>query len=247
MSYWRPSSRRSRCGNSNVAVPSSRRTIFTPATKSFRSGTWASTLLPTTRLARRPSATSRSRRLASEELDERRHAALLGRRRDVRGRIDPEHRDSRPDEVLEQVAVVRRELDDEVVRAEPEALADHLDVRARVLDPRRRVAGEVRVLREDLLRRDERGQLHEPAARTGADVQGVERLHLVEPVGRKEALAERRHPEVDDRQLERCAAEAAADTVARRSNALRTHSHSLMRRPLRVILFPGCRAPQLIG
>ena len=45
-----------------------------------------------------------------------------------------------------------------------------------------------------------RGQLHQPAARTGSHVQGVERLHPFEPVGRNEALAERRHPEVDDRQ-----------------------------------------------
>ena len=56
--------------------------------------------------------------------------------RDVRRRIDPEDRNSGADEVLEEVTVVRGELDDEVVWAEPEPLADHLDVLACMLDPR---------------------------------------------------------------------------------------------------------------
>ena len=73
--------------------------------------------------------------LDAEELDERRHAALLGRDRDVRRRVDPEHRHALRQEVLEQIAVVRGELDDEALRAEAEPVADHLHVGARVLDP----------------------------------------------------------------------------------------------------------------
>ena len=56
------------------------------------------------------------RRLAAEERHERRHAPFLRRLRDVRRRIDPEDRNPGADEVLQQVAVVRGELDDEVVR-----------------------------------------------------------------------------------------------------------------------------------
>ena len=147
--------------------------------------------------------------LDAEELDERRHAPLLGRDRDVRRRVDPEHRHALRQEVLEQVAVVRGELDDEALRAEAEPVADHLHVGVRMLDPGSGVGREVGVLVEDLLRRHEGRQLREPAARADAHVQRVERLHLLEPVRGQEALAERRLAEVDHRQLERRLAEAA--------------------------------------
>jgi hypothetical protein len=51
VSNWRPSKRRIRWGNSNVTVPVGFRMRGTPATNVFRSGTWASTLLPSTRSA----------------------------------------------------------------------------------------------------------------------------------------------------------------------------------------------------
>ena len=51
-----------------------------PATKSFRSGTWASTLLPTSRSAAPAFGDELAGELAAEELDERRHAPLLGAR-----------------------------------------------------------------------------------------------------------------------------------------------------------------------
>ena len=69
--------------------------------------------------------------LDAEELDEGRNAARLGRRRDVRGRVDAEHRDPLRNEMLEQIAVVRGELDDEAVRAEAQPFGDHLDVATR--------------------------------------------------------------------------------------------------------------------
>ena len=75
------------------------------------------------------------RALATEELDERRHTARLGRLGDVRGRVDPQDLNAGADEVLEEIAVVRGQLDDEVVCAQLEALADHLDVLPRVLHP----------------------------------------------------------------------------------------------------------------
>ena len=49
----------------------------------------------------------------------RRNAALVaGHRGDVGGRLDPEHGHARPLEVLQQVAVVARDLDDEAAGAE---------------------------------------------------------------------------------------------------------------------------------
>ena len=115
--------------------------------------------------------------------------------------------------MLQEVPVVRGELDDEAVGAEREPVGDHVDVAARVLDPRIRVGREVGVLREDLVRRDERRQLREPAARADPDVERIEGLHLLEPIGRQEAFAERRLPEVDHRQLERRLAEAAVGST----------------------------------
>jgi hypothetical protein len=57
------------------------------------------------------------RHLAPEERDERRNALLLRSFRDVGRRVDSEHLDAAPEKVLKQIAVVRSELDDEVVRA----------------------------------------------------------------------------------------------------------------------------------
>ncbi len=94
-------------------------------------------------------------------------------------------------EVLEEVAVVRRELDHEAVRPEIEAVGDHVDVPARMLDPRVGVGREVRVLGEDLVGRHERRQLREPARGADADVERVERLHLLDTFGGQEALAQR--------------------------------------------------------
>src|SRR5207244_7164618 len=110
--------------------------------------------------------------------------------------------------VLEEVAVVAPDLDDEAVAGEAEPLGHLVRVAARVLDPARRVRGEVRVIGEDLLRTDVLLELDEEAAVADPDVQGEEGLLLVRPLRRHEALAERLRAEVDERVLERGAAEA---------------------------------------
>src|SRR3954470_7075196 len=132
-----------------------------PATKSLMSGTWASTLLAGMRSAWPEEATiSRAARAPKKTVSEGtpRASTRLG---DVASRLDAEHADAARDEVLEQVAVVARRLDDEVLRAEPEVLDHRVRVVTRVLDPAVRVRGEVGVLREDRLGRDELGELHE--------------------------------------------------------------------------------------
>ena len=104
-----------------------------PATKSLSRGTCASTLLPTIRSA--PPALARpacaAERLA-EELDQRRHADAS------RPRAPPYPKDRcrapgcpLSTKVLQQVAVVARELDHETVRAEPEPPARHVGVAPR--------------------------------------------------------------------------------------------------------------------
>ena len=175
----------------------------TPATKSLMSGTWASTLLPRTRSAGPRSAAESCAELGAEELRDRRHAAGHRSLGDVARRLDSQHRDPLRQEVLEEVAVVRGELDDEAVSPSESLSRDLIDVAPGVLDPRVRVRREVRVLREDLLGRGELGYLREPAALADADVQRIEGLALLELLSREHGLAQGRLSEVDDGQLQR--------------------------------------------
>ena len=169
------------------------------------------------------------RRGTTEEVHERWHSPLLGGLRNVGRRIDPENRYAGADEVLEQVAVVRSELDDEVLRAQTKTLADHLHVLPCMLDEGRRIRREVRVLGEDLVRRHERLELDEVAPLAGEDMKREERLHVPDLLRTDEALAERRHAKVDDRQLERCAAEAARRVVVGGARRVRTHGLGVSR------------------
>ena len=93
-----------------------------PATKSLRSGTWASTLLPTIRSAVAALGAQRLGQRDAEELDPGRDA--LGERDlgHVRGGLDAEHGHAERQEMLQQIAVVARQLDHQAVRAEREAL-----------------------------------------------------------------------------------------------------------------------------
>src|SRR6266487_2020551 len=78
-----------------------------------------------------------------------------------------------------------------------------------MLDPGRRVRREVRVLREDGVRRDELADLHEPATLADSCVQRIKRLDLLELGRTDDGLAERRHTEVDNALSEWSAAESA--------------------------------------
>jgi len=76
---------------------------------------------------------------------------------------------------------------------------DHrLGVAAGMVDPRVREGREVGVLAEDHLGRDVFGQLDEPARVTQKQAQRIERLDVVQLIGAQEALAQRRHAEVQD-------------------------------------------------
>ena len=82
-------------------------------------------------------------------------------------------------------------------------------------DPVVRVRGEVRVVREDLARRHVCVELNEQALRTDPDVQRIEGLDLVELLGAKKVLAERRLAEVDEGVAERVAAKPASVDTSR--------------------------------
>ena len=180
-----------------------------PAMKSLRSGTWAKTLLATSRSARRPSAASRlatSRPKNSTTVSIPLLARGLG---DVGRGLDAERRDAQLDDVLQQVAVVAGELDHEAVGVEAEAVDGGRHRVAGVRDPGVRVRREVGVLGEDLLGGDELLELDEQAALADAGVERIERLHRAEAVGGHVGLAQGRHAEVDERVAQVGAAESA--------------------------------------
>ena len=126
-----------------------------------------------------------------EELDQCRNAAGDSRLGDIPRWIDAEHRDPVREKVLQQIAVVGGELDNEVVGRERETRDDHLDVPACVLDPRVGIRGEVRVLREDAVRRHKLRDLHQPAVGAYLRVEGIEDLRLAKSTVGQHRLAER--------------------------------------------------------
>ena len=74
--------------------------------------------------ARLPVGHQPRREIASKELDDRRDVLLVsGHGGDVRRRLDPEHGHAGLLKVLQQIAVVAGDLDDETLGAEP-ALVD---------------------------------------------------------------------------------------------------------------------------
>ena len=212
VSNWFSAISRSRCGNSSVMTPSGFSSRTMPATKSLRSGTCASTLLPMMRSARLPSATSSvGQRLRRRNRPASGMPLSTATLRDVGRRLDAEDGHAERQEVLQQVAVVAGQLDDEAVGPESEPLRDHLAVGLGVRDPGGRVGREIGVLPEDVLRADILLELDQEALAADQHMQREVRLHRVELVAREEALAQRRHAEIDERVLQCRTAKAAFD------------------------------------
>jgi hypothetical protein len=126
------------------------------------------------------------------------------------GRLDPQHVEATRHKVLEQVPVVGGDLDDLAAGAESEALDDRVGVSPRVGDPAVGIRGKVCVLRKDLLRRHDLVELHQQALPANQRMQRVEPLGLAQPIRPDIGLAQRRHPEIDERVLEARPAEAAS-------------------------------------
>ncbi len=146
---------------------------------------------------------------AAEELHDGLDALGAGGLGDVGGGLDAQRRDAQFGHVLEQIAVVARELDDEAVAVEAEAVDGRGDRVARVGDPGVGVGGEVGVLGEDLFGGDEFLKLDEETALAGAGVERIERLHRAEAVGGDVGLTQGRHTQVDEGMAQLGAAEAA--------------------------------------
>ncbi len=153
---------------------------------------------------------SRRAHCSPKNATSRRHPAAAGRRSDVGGRLDAEHRDT--DRRRSTGADSRR-----CCRARrrgcrpsrPNRRCAMAAYRLACSTQRVGVGREVRVVREHLLRADERLELDEEAAPADPGVQGIDGFRLVAGGGADVALAEGSRPEVDERMAQRFGAEAA--------------------------------------
>ena len=80
--------------------------------------------------------------------------------------------------MLQEVAVVAAELDDEAFRLKVEPRLHHFAVALGVRYPARRVGREISIFGEDVGGTHELGQLHEPTCIANADMQRVIGLRL---------------------------------------------------------------------
>ena len=237
VSNWFSSISRSRWGNSMVTTPPSASRVASPATKSFKAGTWASTLLPTSRSAETPRPASSS----ALRFEKNAHSVGMPACRAASAMLAAgsmpstgTRSGSRPlPEVAEQVAVVAGDLHHPVLRPQPEALDHRLGVAPGVLDPARRDRREVGVVAEDLLRPGGLGELHQQAALADEDVERVEGLRCLEIPRLDVGVGQRREPQVDEGALERGAAEAAGWTGGVGQGQIFQGGDSRFHRPLR--------------
>ena len=188
-----------------------------PATKSLRSGTCASTLLPTIRsacAALGDAAPRRARRRRTRPGSER--PCRCATSATLAAGSMPSTGHAERQEMLQQIAVVARQLDHEAVRPEPEPLRDHLAV----------APGRARPSWSSRTRsRRIRGRCA-PGSRTRCS---WTRKHCSQTSAwsgkygsiasscsaREEALAQRRHAEIDQGVRERAAAQPAAPHACR--------------------------------
>ena len=169
-----------------------------PATKSFRSGTCASTLFAANRSAaglRRPFVCQ----LCAEILDARRDADFSGGLGHIGSRLDPQATDTSLDEILEQIAVVAGQLDDKSSSGPSRTDQSFARIPPGMAEPGIRIGRKIHVVaREDFAAADVFLDLHQAAILAEQCPQGIERLHLEQLVAGQEILAQRRHSQVHD-------------------------------------------------
>ncbi len=153
--------------------------------------------------------TQLSGRGGAEEPGQRGDPTLDCDRGDIGGGLDAEDRDAAAIEVLEQVAVVARNLKDPASLAEPEPLRDLVREPLRVLEPGARVRREVRIVAEDRLGGLELLELHEEARFADQRPQWKEGLHPPTVPRPRVRVRERGHPEVGEHLPKRGFAEPA--------------------------------------
>ena len=148
----------------------------------------------------------------AKEVAERRDTARLGDAGDIRGRLDAEDRHAEIAVVLEQVAVVARDLDDQRARSELAFGHEALDQLLRRADHRVRKRREVWIVAEQALGRHRLRDLDQRARGAEHEVQRVGRLRLGELLRGEQRVGQRRAAERENgRQRPAVAAGAAGD------------------------------------
>jgi len=117
---------------------------------------------------------------STEEAGLRGHSARHGGGGDVGGRLDAQHRDAGGDEVLQQIAVVARHLQDQALGSQVEVGDGGKGESPTVFEPAIRMGGEVGVVLEQRTGRHHRLELDQQAA---VAHQGVERVAGLVAVG----------------------------------------------------------------
>ena len=143
VSNWHSLSSRARCGNSKVMTPVGFNTIASARTKSFKAGTCASTLLPITRSARKPSWISWVAVCRIEKRDSRGDSGCNGGGCNVACGLDSQRRDVARHEIPQEVSVVARHFNDLAVKPEIETLDHVVDILLRMTQPGIRKGREV--------------------------------------------------------------------------------------------------------
>ena len=140
----------------------------------------------------------------AEKVHDGAHAVALGDGGDVGGRLDPEHRHPLAAVVLQQIAVVARDLDGEARRAQT-ARPDHLaDQRVGMPQHRLGERRKVQVLAEHLLGRNGFRNLHQPAVAADGKFQRVYDFRLFQLLHSAQRIRERRMVWNACRQPRRC-------------------------------------------
>src|SRR5262245_8262725 len=122
------------------------------------------------------------------------------------------------DEVPQQVAVIARRLDDNRAFVETQPVGDQPRKAGRMVEPARRVRGEVGVVGEDLRGRHNRFDLHQEALRADTRVQWIARLAaLCKLLAGRKGVCERLLAQVDERVAQAGAAGKARWELGQRS------------------------------
>ena len=115
----------------------------------------------------------------------------------------PRHGDAQRDEVLQQVAVVAGDLDDQGLPSRAKRCVAACGVAAGVLDPGGGIGGEIGIVLEDLLAPDDGIDLHQQTLIADARMQGVARLGLGELLRPQEGIRQRHLAEIEEGARER--------------------------------------------
>ena len=161
----------------------------------------ANTLVAVTTCAWPHSCTTRAAASGAEKAHDRADAAFV---REVRHqcRLDAAHRMARGSEVLQERAVVRSDIDDQLGPAQPEERRRFALQLGEIFAKDSRRAAGVRILRREEDRRiDDQAQLHELARRAAEEFRRIRRL-LVRPLTDRPHLVDRRQIAEEQHRLE---------------------------------------------